>query len=148
MALGLTDHIWSIEELIAEAPAVSDDAERSALTHRSALGLDPGACFNRQIVPIRLTLVTRRDCHLCEEMAAVIGRVAPLFGADVETRNVDADPDLRARHGEEVPVLLIDGRKAFKYRLSVADLTRRLRAERRRAVLRQWRARLTAWRST
>jgi glutaredoxin-like protein DUF836 len=93
-------------------------------------------------VPIGLTLITRRDCHLCEEMAAVIERVASRFDVVVETRDVDADPDLRARHSHEVPVLLIDGRKAFKYRVSAGDLTRRLQAERRRATFRRWRARL------
>jgi Glutaredoxin-like domain (DUF836) len=93
-------------------------------------------------VPIGLTLITRRDCHLCEEMAAVIEHVAPRFDVVVEARDVDADPDLRVRYSDDVPVLLIGGRKAFKYRVSVADLTRRLRAERRRAMLRRWRARL------
>lgn len=93
-------------------------------------------------MPLQLTLITRRDCHLCEEMAAVIGEVAPSFGAAVDTRDIDADPDLRARYTNDVPVLLIDGRKAFKYRVSATELARRLRAERRRARLRRWRARL------
>lgn len=96
---------------------------------------------------IQLTLITRRDCHLCEDMAAVIKQVAPRFDAEVETQDVDGDPELRAQHTDDVPVLFIGGRKAFKYRVSAADLTRRLRAERRRAVLRQWRARLTGGRS-
>ena len=93
-------------------------------------------------VPLQLTLVTRRDCHLCEEMAAAIAEVAPSFGAAIETRDVDADPELRARYTNDVPVLLIEGRKAFKYRVSAIELARRLRAERRRAALRRWRARL------
>jgi hypothetical protein len=79
-------------------------------------------------VGVRLTLITRHECHLCEEMAAVIAQVAPRVGATVEVRDVDADPDLLALYNEEVPVLLIDGRKAFKYRVGVAELERRLRA--------------------
>ena len=85
---------------------------------------------------MRLTLITRRECHLCEEMAAAIAAVARAMPFDLEVRDVDADPDLRARYGEEVPVLLVNGRKAFKYRLTAAQLTRRLGAERRRARLR------------
>ena len=77
---------------------------------------------------IRLTLVTRHGCHLCEEMAAVVGEVALRFGARVDVRDVDADPELQARYSDEVPVLLIDGRKAFKYRVSARDLERRLQA--------------------
>jgi hypothetical protein len=79
-------------------------------------------------VAIRLTLITRRDCHLCEEMAAIIVQVAPSYDAVVETQDVDADAELRALYSDQVPVLLIDGRKAFKYRLTAAELHRRLRA--------------------
>jgi hypothetical protein len=97
---------------------------------------------------IRLTLITRRDCHLCEEMAAVVGQVAPAAGAAVDVVDVDADPDLRARYTDQVPVLLVDGRKAFKYRVTPGELRRRLRAEARRATLRRWRTRLSGGRST
>ena len=91
---------------------------------------------------MRITLITRGDCHLCDDMAAVIDHVAPSFAAEVEVRDVDADPALSARYSDEVPVLLIDGRKAFKYRVSAPALERRLRAERRRAMMRRWRGRL------
>ena len=97
---------------------------------------------------MRLTLITRRDCHLCDEMAAVIDRVAPTFSAAVEVRDVDSDPDLRAQYTDEVPVLLIDGRKAFKYRMTARELERRLRAARRRELLHRWRQRLGGRRST
>lgn len=80
---------------------------------------------------LRLTLITRHDCHLCEEMAAVIGQVAPRFAARVDVRDVDADPELLALYTDEVPVLLIDDRKAFKYRVTAAELERRLRAAER-----------------
>jgi hypothetical protein len=36
-------------------------------------------------------------------------------------------------------VLLVEGRKAFKYRVTASELRRRLRAEARRATLRRWR---------
>ena len=95
-----------------------------------------------------LVRATFRTSGTDRVVLAVIDQVAPRFDAEVETQDVDGDPELRAQHTNDVPVLLIDGRKAFKYRVSAADLTRRLRAERRRAVLRQWRARLTGGRST
>jgi hypothetical protein len=91
---------------------------------------------------MRLTLITRRDCHLCDEMAVVIEQVAPRFAANVDVRDIDAHPELLGQYSEEVPVLLIDGRKAFKYRVTATALQRRLRAERRRATRRRWRARL------
>ena len=76
----------------------------------------------------RLTLITRHDCHLCEEMEVVIEQVTADTDAVLEILDVDADPDLRARYSDEVPVLLIDGRKAFKYRVTAVELRQRLRA--------------------
>ena len=83
------------------------------------------------IVAPRLTLITRHDCHLCEEMVAVIDQIAPRFGAQVDVRDVDADPELLALYTDEVPVLLINDRKAFKYRVTASELERRLRAAER-----------------
>ena len=91
------------------------------------------------MVDIVLTLITRRDCHLCEDMATVVDQVVTEMPARLEVRDVDGDPDLQNRYGEEVPVLLINGRKAFKYRVLVRDLRRRLRAEQRRKRLAGWR---------
>ena len=41
--------------------------------------------------------------------------------------DVDGSPELREKYGEEVPVLFIDGRKAFKYRVTEMELKKRLR---------------------
>jgi hypothetical protein len=81
---------------------------------------------------VQLTLITREDCCLCDEMKSIVAAVAGEVGAGLEIRDVDTDPVLQARFGDEVPVLLINGRKAFKYRLSAAALRQRIaRAERK-----------------
>ena len=84
---------------------------------------------------VRLTLITRHDCHLCEEMAAVIAAARARHDFELEVRDVDADADLLARYSDQVPVLLVNGRKAFKYRVTERALARRLRFE-------TWRVRL------
>jgi hypothetical protein len=79
---------------------------------------------------VRLTLVTRDDCCLCDDMKATVVAVVAETGAALDVVDVDTDATLRARYSDEVPVLLIDGRKAFKYRLTEAELRRRIaRAE-------------------
>jgi hypothetical protein len=80
---------------------------------------------------IVLTLITRRDCHLCDEMKAVVGEVVAGESIRVEVRDVDEDEDLRRAHGDEVPVLFVQGRKAFKYRVTPRELRRRIGAEAR-----------------
>jgi hypothetical protein len=90
-----------------------------------------------------LTLLTRTGCHLCEEMTAVVRAVSQEVPFQLEEVDVDGDPTLRDRYGDQVPVLLINGRRAFKYALTVGALRRRLAAERRRSRTR-WLRRLAA----
>jgi len=59
-------------------------------------------------------------------MKAVIEEVAREYPVELEEVDVDEDPALRERYGMDVPVLLIDGRKAFKYRVDPVSLRRRL----------------------
>lgn len=77
----------------------------------------------------QVTLYTREDCSLCEEMKGVVREVAAEIPLEVEEVDVDRDPDLRERLGSEVPVLFINGRKAFKYRVAARELKGKLRQQ-------------------
>jgi hypothetical protein len=59
---------------------------------------------------------------------AMLGRLVPL--PPLEVVDVDSDPQLKRRHGLEVPVLLLDGTVVCRYRLDREELTRLLRVER------------------
>lgn len=71
---------------------------------------------------VRLTLVSRRYCHLCHEMEAALLPLAEEFGVVVDIVDVDADPELEARYSERVPVLLQQGIELCHYRLDVAKV--------------------------
>jgi glutaredoxin len=77
-----------------------------------------------------LTLYTRAGCHLCEEMKRVVAAVARRVPLVVEEIDVAADPALERTWGHEVPVLLLDGRRVAKYRVSEARLMRALATSR------------------
>lgn len=68
----------------------------------------------------RLTLVSRRYCHLCDEMALALQPLADEFGIAVDIVDVDDDPELEARYSERVPVLLHQGVELCHYFLDVA----------------------------
>lgn len=74
-----------------------------------------------------LMLYTRRDCGLCDEMKKVIRAAAADCEFSLDEVDVDSSVDLSERYGHEVPVLFIDGRKAFKYRVTAKGLARRLK---------------------
>ena len=76
-----------------------------------------------------ILLYTRKDCCLCEEMKEVIRKVAGEISSEMKEIDVDAAPDLQEKYGSEVPVLFINGRKAFKYRVTEGALKKRLRKE-------------------
>lgn len=78
---------------------------------------------------MEVVLYTRRDCELCHEMELVIDEVLPRFQANLKRVEIDGDADLEAQFGLEVPVLFINGRKAFKYRCTARDLRKRLGRE-------------------
>jgi thiol-disulfide isomerase/thioredoxin len=78
---------------------------------------------------IALTIYSRPGCHLCDAMKAVVDRVAQSTGAPVaiEAIDISTDPDLESRYGLEIPVLMVNGKKAAKYRISEQDLMRIVR---------------------
>ena len=78
---------------------------------------------------MRLTLYGRSDCHLCHDMRAVVETVARRVPLALEEIDVDRDPAVAARFGAEVPVLCVNGRKAFKYRVDAPALHARLLRE-------------------
>jgi glutaredoxin len=58
-----------------------------------------------------VTLYGRAGCHLCEEARAVVARVGADLGEDFVEVDIDTDPALLDRYGEEIPVTLVDGRQ-------------------------------------
>lgn len=78
----------------------------------------------------KLILYTRRDCCLCAEMKSVIARVAETMPLELAEIDIDGSKELQEKFGNEVPVLFIDERKAFKYRITVSDLNKKLSQKR------------------
>src|SRR5207248_11383519 len=75
-----------------------------------------------------VTLYTRAGCCLCDDAKRVIdaARAGAVF--DYEEIDIDTDPGLLRLYNDEVPVITINRVKAFKYRVNVNDLLKKLRA--------------------
>jgi glutaredoxin len=73
--------------------------------------------------------MTRPGCHLCEEMKEAIAKAAR--GISIHLREVDIskDAELEGRFGNDIPVLFVNGSKAFKHRATVRELQKRFRQE-------------------
>lgn len=86
--------------------------------------------FRRPVPQAVYELVTREGCHLCDEMALLLDEVLPPHGLSYSLRNVDADPALRERFTDVVPVLLRDGVPVAKFRVDLRSLERIVRGRR------------------
>ena len=75
---------------------------------------------------IELILYARPACHLCEEMAAVVARVARDVPLTLTKVDIDTDRDLKERFGLSIPVLRMGGRTVAKVRVDEHELRRRL----------------------
>jgi glutaredoxin len=73
-----------------------------------------------------LVIYSRPDCRLCDEMKAVVTHVQQSHPFELQEIDITTDPALEEAYGLEIPVLMIDGRKAAKYRVTEAELRRRL----------------------
>ena len=80
--------------------------------------------FRRSAPQARYELVTREGCHLCEEMALLLDEVLPSYSLSWSPRDVDAEPGLRERFTDVVPVLLRDGVPVAKLRVDRRSLQR------------------------
>ena len=73
-----------------------------------------------------VTIYSRPGCHLCDEMKTLVRRVMTTRPFRLEEVDISANADLEARFGLEIPVLMVNGRKAAKYRVTEAELERLL----------------------
>ena len=73
-----------------------------------------------------VTLYSRPGCCLCDDMKTIVAEVQADTAFTVTEIDISAQPELEACFGQDIPVLFINGRKAFKYRLTAGALRRRL----------------------
>ena len=76
---------------------------------------------------MKLTLYTRADCALCEQMYAALEDYRVRLALEVEPVDVDRDPELRHRYGARVPVLAHGGDEICHYFLDESALLARVR---------------------
>jgi len=69
---------------------------------------------------------SRSRCHLCDVVKDTLRSLENRGTFAWREVDIDEDPELRKLYSDSVPVVFVDGRKAFKYRMSEEDFLRRL----------------------
>jgi glutaredoxin len=70
----------------------------------------------------RVVLYSARGCHLCEQARAILDAE----GVAYEEVDITDEPALESTYREWLPVIEIDGQRAFVYRIPRETLRRRL----------------------
>jgi glutaredoxin len=73
-------------------------------------------------------LYSAQGCHLCDRARDVLDSVRSEIPFDFEEIDITGDPELESRHREWLPVVEIDGSRAFVYFVPPDALRRRVAA--------------------
>ena len=63
--------------------------------------------------PIRILILSREDCHLCDVVYQMAVRLQLELPIDVKKISIEGDTNLLERHGARVPVILLDDVEHF-----------------------------------
>ena len=69
---------------------------------------------------MKLVLVTRQGCHLCDQALAALRSL----GHEPELADVDADDELHRLYDWRVPVVLLEGRVVAEGKITADQLAR------------------------
>ena len=66
---------------------------------------------------MRVTIYSRRGCHLCDFAEETVRSVQGEVPFDLEIVFIDGNEELEKLYGEEVPVTMIDGKRHDYFRV-------------------------------
>lgn len=74
----------------------------------------------------RVTLYLAEGCHLCAEARAVLEELRPELGFELVLVDIGGDPVLEEAYRVLLPVVEIDGERAFVFEVDPLELRERL----------------------
>jgi glutaredoxin len=77
----------------------------------------------------KVVLYHAEGCHLCERARAILEQVGEDVDFELREIQIDGDPELEARYREWLPVVEIDGKRAFVYYVDADAFRRKLAAQ-------------------
>ncbi len=77
---------------------------------------------------IKVEIYSKSDCHLCDEAKSVLLKVQQEIPFDFFEVDITSDQELFTEYKEQIPVVFINDRKAFKFRINEKELHKRLLA--------------------
>jgi len=76
---------------------------------------------------VQIDIYSRPGCHLCDDAKEVVERVRRRFPFSLRVVDIETDPELEKTYGEQIPVVFINGNKAFKYHVDEHELEQKVK---------------------
>jgi glutaredoxin len=73
-----------------------------------------------------VVLYTKTGCCLCDDAKEALALARAQVDFALREIDIESDPALYAAHRYDIPVIEIDGRRAFKHRVTARQLVERL----------------------
>ena len=78
---------------------------------------------------VKVIVYHAKGCHLCERARAIVAEIRHEIPFELEEVEIDCDAELEARYREWLPVLEIDGERAFVYYVDPDAFRRKVAAQ-------------------
>ena len=75
---------------------------------------------------IKVEIYSKPECHLCDEAKSVLVKVQQEVPFDFLEVDITCNRELFTEYKEQIPVVFICGKKAFKFRVNEKELRRKL----------------------
>ncbi len=75
---------------------------------------------------ITIEIMTKSGCCLCDDAREIIEQVIAEIPVEIKMTDIESDPVLFERYKEKIPVVLINGKESFVYKVHPITLRKKL----------------------
>jgi len=73
-----------------------------------------------------LVIYSKPGCHLCGQVKSELAKLRGRYPFQLREVNIEENSDLLEEYKEKIPVVFVNGRKAFEYRRDAKTMAKRV----------------------
>lgn len=77
---------------------------------------------------VLMEIYSKENCQLCDELKEVINKVKNEFDFEIKEIDITKDDEIFEKYKYDIPVVNLNGTIAFKHRITVDELRKKLKA--------------------
>jgi len=73
-------------------------------------------------------IYSKKECHLCEEAKTTLQAFARRYPLEICEIDIERDSEANQKYSTEIPVIFLEGRKLFKFRIDEQKFEKAIRS--------------------